>query len=356
MMMQGIPAMLTRCTQALLTSILILIQMWPLTVGASAAEEPDFSIPPKVEQDPRYGLLTPLPDHGPLPPIVELANTPSPEELEHRAKVRGYEQQLRQIRRKHFGRMRASAIRAAGLAQLREFTDPAAFRPMLEILSGEKDDVRLAMLDHFAACADEGQAALAWVAIADADDAMRAEATRRMVTPPSRPVLWVLDQALRSRYHRTANNAGTLAATLRAAETIPLLIFSQVTADRKPENRGDIAWIAITTQQPYVVNLRPAVGNNVAAYQPVLGLVSEGCVLRVMDAVVVVYRTEVHRALVNLTTRDWGRSTEHLGYDVAAWWRWYNAQYTPFKNEQARLAELAGPVEPPTNRQDETTP
>jgi hypothetical protein len=73
----------------------------------------------------------------------------------------------------------------------------------------------------------------------------------------------------------------------------------------------------------------------------VVGVVSEGAVLRVVDAVAIFYRTEVHRVVVSMTTADWGQSTEHLGYDLPAWWRWYNEQYVPYKNEQAALAALA---------------
>ena len=63
--------------------------------------------------------------------------------------------------------------------------------------------------------------------------------------------------------------------------------------------------------------------------------------MRVVDAVVVIYRTEIHRSLVAMTTDNWGRPTDYLGYDINAWWSWYNTQYVPYKNEQARLAKLA---------------
>ena len=46
-----------------------------------------------------------------------------------------------------------------------------------------------------------------------------------------------------------------------------------------------------------------------------------------------------------MTTDDWGQSTEYLGYDMRAWWEWYNGEYVPFKNEQAQLARLAAEPE-----------
>jgi hypothetical protein len=40
-----------------------------------------------------------------------------------------------------------------------------------------------------------------------------------------------------------------------------------------------------------------------------------------------------------MTTDDWGQSTAHLGYDMNAWWHWYNEQYVPDKNARASLDE-----------------
>jgi hypothetical protein len=245
----------------------------------------------------------------------------------------------------------------AGLEQIREFTDPAAFGPMLEVFGDSPEGVRLAIYDFLREQGDEGEAALAWdvIHMDKSEAAMRHEATLRLSEdlagkPTPQPVLQVLDTALRSNRHDVANNAGALAGAINALETIPLLIFAQATADPKPDDTGDLAWIAIETQQAYVANVQPVVGDDAGAFQPVLGIVSEGTILRVMDAVVVVYRTEIHGALVNMTTHDWGQSTENLAYDMRGWWNWYNKEYVPFKNEQLAAARLAeqNPSIPPS--------
>jgi hypothetical protein len=186
---------------------------------------------------------------------------------------------------------------------------------LIEELAREQDDVRLAVLDHLTAQGDEGQAALAWVAIHDGDDRIRHEATRRLVAPASPPVLRVLDQGLRSPVHEIANHAGTVAGATFALETIPLLIFAQATGDRV-ENEGDLAWILVATQTAYVAGIEPIVGSGSGAFAVIPGVVQEG-----------------------VLTDDWGRPTDHLAYDMKAWWQWYNAEYVPFKNEQ--LAEQA---------------
>ncbi|MHC5023400.1 MAG: hypothetical protein ACYTGG_05750 [Planctomycetota bacterium] len=326
---------------------LLLAMLWtPPVVAQSSRPEPP--------RDPRHGLLTPIPSEGSVPPIIDLLQVRSDEELATRARIRDYVQQIRRIRHKHFGRISVEKIRAAGIERLMEFTDPAAFRPMIDELLGEADDVRLAVLDHFAAQGDEGQAALARVAIYVEDEAMRHEAMRRLVTPAPPPVLRELDQALRSPYHAVADNAGALAGTLNVLESIPLLIFSQATEDR-PADTGDLAWIAVQTQHVYVQRLEPVVAGGAAAFQPIPGIVSDGFVLQIQDAVVVIYRTNIHRSLVTMTSQDWGESTEHLGYDMRAWWEWYNREYVPHKNAERRLDELVEQGDEP-NGQDAGSP
>jgi len=312
-----------------------------VTILLALAVPPPAAAPAGDAQPVR--LLSPLPDHGAVPPTVEL---PVVSAEEHQAFTRRQQElarEIRRIRHEHFGTTKAPAVRAAGIAQLSAMSDPAAFGPMIAELAGEDDDVRLAVLDHLAGQGDPGQAALGRVAIFDDRDTMRYEATRRMVTPASSPVLAVLDEGLRSNTHAIANQAGALAGALRAAETIPLLIFAQATAD-PVDDQGDLAWIAVATQIAFVAAIQPVVGDGAGAFQPIPGVVQEGAILRVVDAVAIFYRTEVHRALVAVTTDDWGHDTAGMGYDIRQWWAWYNDQYVPFKNEQAREAALADQV------------
>ncbi len=303
--------------------------------------------PPVETDDPAPAPATggpwaPLPPSGQVPPIFEPRDVPRDSELTARATVREYERQLRQIRYRHFHRKRSAELRAEGIRQLQEFTDPAAFAPMIEVFAKDEDEIRLAMLEHFARQGEAGQAALAFVAISIDDAALAHEAELRMTKPAGAMVLAVLDQALRSRKHSVANAAASLAGSLDLLEAIPLLIFAQATTTPTGEGEtGDLAWIAIETQRAYVQAVTPVVGSGGAAFAPVIGVVSEGSVLRIQDAVVITYRTIVHQVLVTMTSRDWGESTAHLDYDIDGWWRWYNGVYVPFKNEQAKLAELS---------------
>ena len=307
---------------------------------AAGADVPPESPLPKSAQPPPV-TLKPIPAEGVVPPITGSEDALPDDLLTHRARVREYTAQIRAIRREYFTSRDDDARRAEGIELLKEFTDPAAFRPLVSELAGEVDEVQLAVLDHLASCGDEGQGGLAFAAIYHPNPAIRNEATIRMITPPPPAVLAVLDSALRSPVHEVANHAGGLAGALNALQAIPLLIFGQVTTDNV-RNQGDLAWIAVQTQTAYVERLEAVTGSGVGAYRPVMGIVNEGSILRIVDAVAYFYRTEVHRALVSLTTADWGKPTEELGYDMYAWWRWYNAVYVPFKNEQIKIDELAG--------------
>lgn len=247
---------------------------------------------------------------------------------------------IRRIRREHFAQprsadgTRAAERRAAGIAKLASFGERDAIEPLYVELRREDPDVTSAALDVIASVGDAGQAALAWIAINDDSASLRAAATERLLRPSPPAVVGVLDACLRGENNMIVNRAGSLAATLGATELIPQLILAQATSDASAPT-GDLAWITFLRQRSYVANLVPVVGDNSGAFQPVIGVVNEGALLRIMDAVVITYRTEVHTALVQLTSADWGSSTQNLGYDQDRWRAWYLDTYLPFKERQA---------------------
>lgn len=248
--------------------------------------------------------------------------------------------ELKRLKREHFGNVRDQARRDEGVRKLAQFRTSDSITSLYEELRSERDDVVLGMLDHVATMGEAGQAALAWMAIMDEKPGLRNEASKRLHRPASPGALGVLDSALRTDGHVVANRAGMLAGTLGATALVPLLIAAQTT-EGPADQTGDLAWIAIQTQRSYVANLVPVTGSSSGAFQPVIGVIGEGAVLRIMDAVVISYRTEIHTALVGITSGEWGRSTEYLGYDRDAWLRWYAEEYKPAlaqrETEAARL-------------------
>ena len=160
----------------------------------------------------------------------------------------------------------------------------------------------------------------------------------------------MIDGSLRSRHDDVISNAASLANALDVFEAIPLLIYAQSapggsSATEAGTGGGGNAWIATGQQMAYIADLVPVVGNGVAAYRPIIGTITEGSVFQVDDVVVTIYRREVHVALVSLSTRDWGRSTETLGYDRGRWWAWHDRTYQPFRSERERIRRQEAEIE-----------
>ncbi len=190
---------------------LLALVSWLISSAAAAPPDqaPSEATPQRERSDPRFGLLTPMSEAGDVVPLIDRLFGPTPAELARRGQAREYRQQIRAIAHRCFG-SRPEALRDAGLAELAEFTDPVAFLPLIEELRREDDRVRLSVLDHLAGQGDQGQAALAWVAVRETDATLRTEAQSRLVAPVSSPVLAVLDDALRSGEHQVVANAGVL--------------------------------------------------------------------------------------------------------------------------------------------------
>ncbi len=283
----------------------------------------------------------------PQPPKQVVVDAPSPEALALRAEIREYKRQLTALKRRYLEHP-SPERRAEGLARLREFTDPAAFETMVEVFDDADARVRNAVLDHIHTQGPAGEGALTYLAVHGPNGAYREGAAQRLPNPATPGVMYAIDSMLIDEDAKVAGRAAALASHLNAVSLIPRLIQQQLGGGggggggtNSGDRTGDLAWIAVATQQVYVQDLIPLTGDSSGAYQPVVGVVSDGFVMRVLDAVVIEYRTEIHYHLVELTSRDWGKSTEHLAYDPEAWWTWYRQDYLPFKDDQRRLAELA---------------
>ena len=318
-------------------------------LAAPAAATPPPSGDAAPARDPRFRrdrvpsiLLQPLPTKGGIPRMAPARRRPGTPDQWAR-----FDATFGTLRTRSLGPSSGSKAREAALATIRECTDPVAFESMYGVFRGAKHDVLVAMLDAFAAGGGEGQYALASVAIDHKDAAVRAEATRRIALPPSDGVLAAIDDALRSDDHDRVDRAGILAGATHAIEAIPALIFAQVAAGGPDTTTGDAGWIAIGRTINYVANVVPVVGDNAGGFQPVIGSLIEGVVMRVQDCVVTVYHGGVHDSLVAMSTFDSGGDTSALAWDMRAWARWFNEKYVPLKQredqELAAAAAIAAP-------------
>ena len=283
----------------------------------------------------------PIPASGPLPPMVDPALSRAIAVTARASAGDACRDELELLRRRNFGARRDAELRAAGLRALRELDDSCQLFAMPRVFATERNDVRRAVIEHLALRGENGQAALAWTAIHHDREDWRAAATAALARPATPATLAVMQSAFAASEHGTVERAGTLAGALDARVAIPHLIATQYSADTV-RREGDLAWIAIGTQRSYVSNLIPVTGDGSGAFQPVPGIINEGFVFRVTDAVAVVYRTEVHGVLVDMSRRATGSDTSQQGWSLARWRDWYNRVYLPLARAEyrERLDEL----------------
>ncbi len=271
------------------------------------------------------------------------------------------EKEMKKLRFAHFGQRRGQ-IRQEGIVKMREYVDAAYFPMLLEIYGEEDVDVRTALLDHFRDHEGrEGDACLGWMAIFDPSEEIRAAAldrvrdrTRKLGKTPDEVKLAAY-QGLTSRDEKIVRNACGVVNSLSILEAIPWLINGQVQGPRSGgagtggggigSGQGALAWIAVGTQTAFVSDLTPVVGPNAVAFDPELSVVTDGTVLRVIDAVVITYSVDMHNALTDMTTREWGQSTREYGWNTPLWRKWYTEIFTPFlaarEAEKARAQQAA---------------
>jgi hypothetical protein len=260
------------------------------------------------------------------------------------------EKELRRLRLSHFGIVRKESIRQEGLAKLRTFTDPALYPAMIDAFGREQDDVRATMLDVFAESdTQEGDASLAWTSVFGRDQALRTMAIERLrarieeagAQSAGEQVRLVIYEGLRSGRAKRQAIAASLANELNLIELIPWLAATQVGARAQGASAGGgsrdgaLAWILVGQQTAYVSDLEPVVAESAVAFDPQLSVVTTGTIMKVNGAVVYTYHYDIHNALVDLSSRNWGRSTRSLGWSYPEWMRWYDQELQPFVKANA---------------------
>lgn len=289
---------------------------------------------------------------GAGPPRADDAR-PTPDE-QPAMTLREMERELRRIRARHFRGIRNQEIRQIGIRKLRVFNDPIVFDSMLEIFRREDDDARAAVLDHFLdQGTEEGNVTLGWAAVFDRDEWIREAALERIKKINEngeipRSVQSVVAQGLRSGKERELAAAANAAASLRLYDAIPMLINAQIgagPASGRSSDRagGALAYIVVGTQQAFISDLTPVVGAGAVGFDPTLSVITSGTVMQVNDAIVYTYRLDVHYALTRLASAGWGgQPTAHLGFDNAAWVRWYKEEFLPYRERAERQQADSG--------------
>lgn len=300
----------------------------------------------------------------PLPPGLTIpdAGDPAREQIRdfNRRKTQ-YERQLKAIRGQNFGLNRSAETRRAGAAKLKAFTDPAAFPAMLEVFRYQAADARAAVFDHLAALkTEQADATLAWAAVFEPAEATRAEAKSRLekrvndlVAASGKPrgtdggaplsVQSVIAEGLKTHNQRVAGAAAGLAEGLKVLDAIPMMATAAGFGNQ-PSGDTDaaLAYIVIGRQTTFVSDLTPVVADSAVGFEPTIGVITEGTVLRVMNAFVTEYNYIIFDNINRMASAAMdGQSLGHLGRDPHRWAAFYENELKPYVQSKNAAAATA---------------
>jgi hypothetical protein len=327
----GSPAAPPRLAAAAATVVLAAVP-WAMAQGGLSFEQPE----------PQKPVVVDLPD--PADPALARERIDA-------ATLREIERELRKLRQQFF-RSRSTEIREAGIAKLRaEYDDPALYSLLLEVFARDEADVQRAILGMFAEQqSDDADGAIAWTAVFGEDRQWRQVAVetlqKRFAVPETfepkipRSVSSVVQAGLARSDDKLVEWSASVAQSLKLYEAIPWMVTAQAQA-RGNGRQGPLATIMVGTQQAFVSDLTPVVGDSAVAFDPTLAVVTEGVVMQVFDAVVVTYRMGVYNSLVEMTSDAWGRPTNRLGFDPREWGKWLNEDFLPYLAERRAAEEKA---------------
>lgn len=250
------------------------------------------------------------------------------------------ERELKRLRYEHFQRTRRDELREQGLNKVWEYgKDRTLFPTLIQIFQHEGEDVARSLIALFERDAsDEGDAAIAWMAVYNRDEKIRSYATERLSsrlrsqTPAgempeaSYRVRAVIAGALGRSEYEYATRGAELVQRAGLAGLIPWLVSAQVASGGgsggERGGRGDLAWIFIGQTVWYVADVTPVVGEQSIAFDPQIAPVNTGALLRVHDAVVIEYRTIINTILISMASEVAGRDMASLGFDQKRWRGW----------------------------------
>ena len=269
---------------------------------------------------------------------------------------------MRVLTERGFSDAATSADRTAALEAIQRLRTSVELSAALKVLQGEAGranlvasdaDVRRVLLKALANEPETGHVALVDLAVREGDP-IRTSALDAMPDQLSENGEASLMSYLTGDRELFVNRAASIASAHAGAALIPPLILAQSTPPR--QKRGDEAWIAIGKSISYVADVVPVVGDASGAFQPVPGTVFEGSVLRIMESVVTIYRTEVYFSLRRLVERETGQPAPPFGWDAVAWNQWYDNEFPSLASKYAErraravTTESAATAAPSTER------
>lgn len=301
-------------------------------MGLAQTSAPSTTSPPASEDVPEYLREAQKREEAKV----------TPEVLELRKKEVVLQRELKKLRAKHFRNQRYTPTREAGIIALRhEYAQPWMFPSLIDVFTEERDEdvvstVCAILRDSASEFGDRG---LAFVAATTSEDIWRAHTTQALAAriksnfgrPPAGAIA-VFQAALQSGDTHAMDGAAVAGQALSLIELIPYIIPTQPGTGGQGgggtgRQRGPLAWIAIGTQKSYVADLTPIVSQGAVAFDPTPGVVTEGTLFVVNDAVVTWSPRVVNGALTNLASAATGEDALNLrgrlGMRFESWKDWY---------------------------------
>lgn len=250
--------------------------------------------------------------------------------------------------------------RARAVAAIGAIEDPMELACAFRVLGGqerspnliERDpEVRRALFTAMSREARFGQVKLVELAVTESDP-VRQRAHDALPERLSSDANARLCELLGADRELHINRAASIASAHAAAELIPALVNAQYAPPK--QTVGDEAWIAIGRTSHYIQNQIPVTGDSSTSFQPVVGTLFEGSLLRIMESKVEIFRTEVHESLAMVVERTTGKPAPPYGYDRERWLSWYREEFprlaAAHAMEQAIESEAARTRSTPVDR------
>ena len=303
---------------------------------------------------------------GAVPPLVsgasETTTSQRSQQSAEAGRLRNFERALNGVRFRYFDAPDRNGRRAIGIARLerllRAEPDPRKYSIAWDAFTRVHEADRAAIIDAFARSdTDAGWTMLGWLAVFEdgplGDRAMGLLAARRDRVRWLIGLTEIAEGAILSEHPLHAQRASLMVEALGLLDVVPAMIVGQIwppNARSAEEGVSDRIYLRQTRPPPlqfndFLARNRPMRLHSIEAEYAGSGVIQvkrrehvgiRDFSLPNRNSQPVFHRGGTHESLIRVTTREWGRPTDHLGWDVAQWQRWYIEEFQPLVIERRR--------------------
>lgn len=289
-------------------------------------------------------------------------------------RLRNFERALNGVRFRYFDAPDRDGRRTIGIARLerllRAEPDPRKYSIAWDAFARVHEADRAAIIDAFALTdTDAGWTMLGWLAVFE--DGPLGDRALALLGAHRDRVRWLVglteiaENAILSEHPLHAQRGSLIVEAVGLVDVVPAMIVGQIwppNARSAEEGLTDRIYLRQTRPPPaqfndFLARNRPMRLHSLEAEYAGSGViqVQRRHVARNMprdfsqprfDGQPVFHRGGTHESLVRMTTSAWGRPTDHLGWDVAQWQRWYIEEFQPLMIQRRRTDPGALPLWP----------